>query len=133
MLAIALEETDAEWAELSPYEIARPEPSYSWQTATHYAEKMPDIDWHWIVGTDQWQQIDQWAEPEKLRELLHFIVVTRDGSGVIERDGWRHTEVEFSHPASSTKIRADLHNRREWLTPGVFEYCEKNGLYRSTT
>lgn len=131
MIAIALEEMKADWAELSRYEISRPEPSYSWQTATHYAETMPEVDWHWIVGTDQWEQIESWAEPEKLRTLLHFIVVTRDGDKVVERDGWRHTAVQFSHPASSTKIRAELGRYGEWLTPGVLSFCLQNDLYEA--
>lgn len=129
MISIALEETGSGWAELSRYEIERQGPSYSWQTAVHYSESMPEVEWHWIVGTDQWDQIENWAEPEKLRELLHFIVVTRDGSGVAERDGWRHTAVQFSHPASSTEIRSDLKSHTDWLTPGVFRYCRENGLY----
>ncbi len=129
MLAIALEEANADWAELSRYEISRPEPSVSWQTASYYAETMPGVDWYWIVGTDQWEQIEKWSEPEKLRKLLHFIVVTRGGSSVAARNGWRYTPVEFSHPASSTKIRADVERHGEWLTPKVLEYCRNNGLY----
>jgi len=130
MLAIALEETGSNWAELSRYEIARREPSYSWQTAAHYSETVPDVDWHWIVGTDQWDQIERWAEPEKLRELLHFIVMTRDGSDVLVRDGWRYTPVQFSHPASSTGIRTDLDGHADWLTPGVRDYCCEHDLYQ---
>ncbi|MEO0416098.1 MAG: hypothetical protein AAF226_14220 [Verrucomicrobiota bacterium] len=81
------------------------------------------------MGTDQWNQIDQWAEPDKLRDLLTFIVLTRDGDDVMERDGWRHIAVPFDHPASSRKIRAAYSKYRHWLPPAVADYCVQNKLY----
>jgi nicotinic acid mononucleotide adenylyltransferase len=88
------------------------------------------VNWHWIVGTDQWDAIDRWAEPEKLRDFLHFIVLTRDGDPVVERDGWRYTAVPFQHPASSTKIRENFADNVDWLVPGVADYCRELGLYQ---
>jgi nicotinate-nucleotide adenylyltransferase len=119
MLEVAIRETGSEWATVSDFELHRPAPSYSWETAAHFSTTQPGVAWHWILGTDQWEQIDRWAEPEKLRTLLHFVVFTRAGAVVRDRPGWRYTSVEFAHPASSTAIRRDPGACRDWLTPGV--------------
>lgn len=129
MLKIALVEMGYEWATVSDYELNRPGPSYSWQTAEHFSKQRQDVDWHWIAGTDQWAQIDKWAEPEILRELLHFIILNRAGVSAQEREGWRHTSVAFDHPASSTAIRANPEERSNWLPRGVLKFIRENGLY----
>lgn len=131
MLKIALAESSLRGASVSDFELNRPAPSYSWQTAEHFRQLEPATQWHWILGTDQWEQIDRWAEPERLREGLHFIVFTREDATVRERPGWRHTAVTFSHPASSTAIRENFERHRDWLTPGVADYCEREGIYRA--
>jgi nicotinate-nucleotide adenylyltransferase len=130
MLQIAIDETEMQNAEVSTWEAEQAEPSYSWETATHLSELHPEVNWHWIVGTDQWDAIDRWAEPEKLRDFLHFIVLTRDGDPVVERDGWRYTAVPFQHPASSTKIRENFADNVDWLVPGMADYCREQGLYQ---
>ncbi len=94
-----------DWASASRYEIDRPPPSYSWQTARHFAAENPDAELSWILGTDQWDAIDRWSEPDLLRTLLSFIVVTRNGTVVQDRAGWREVSISFEHPASSTAIR----------------------------
>jgi nicotinate-nucleotide adenylyltransferase len=130
MLQIAIDETEMQNAEVWTWEAEQANPSYSWETATHLSELHPEVQWHWIVGTDQWDAIDRWAEPEKLRDSLHFIVLTRDGDPVVEREGWRYTAVPFQHPASSTKIRKNFADNVDWLVPGVADYCREQGLYR---
>jgi len=130
MLQIAIDETEMQNAEVWTWEAEQANPSYSWETATHLSELHPEVKWHWIVGTDQWDAIDRWAEPEKLRDSLHFIVLTRDGDPVVEREGWRYTAVPFQHPASSTKIRKNFADNVDWLVPGVADYCREQGLYQ---
>ncbi len=125
-----LEQGLEQWAQVSTFEISRPGPSYSWQTAEHFRQQNPEVQWNWILGTDQWEQLQNWAEPEKLRNNLHFIVMTRDGDSVTPREGWNHTPVPFSHPASSTKIRQNLSAHKDWLSPAVTAYCERFSLYR---
>lgn len=129
MLEIALADEGMEWAEVSDFELNRPAPSYSWETSRHFRGLEPETDWFWILGTDQWDQIGNWAEPARLREDLHFLVFSREGQAVRDRPGWRHTPVVFSHPASSTAIRGDFEAHRDWLTPGVAAFCEREGIY----
>lgn len=121
MLEAAIRDEQLDWATVSDFELHRPAPSYSWETVRHFSATQPGVGWHWILGTDQWEQIERWAEPETLRSLLHFIVFSRAGTRVRDRPGWTYTPIEFEHPASSTAIRRDFAGHRDWLTPGVAE------------
>lgn len=132
MLEIALADAGMEWAEVSDYELQRPAPSYSWQTARFFSERFPDQEWSWILGADQWEQIEKWAEPEYLRKTLRFVVLRRGGQPIRHRPDWRQEEIDFHHPASSTEIRRDFRAHKDWLTPRLVAYCEERGLYGST-
>lgn len=130
MIQLALEDEHLEGAEVSTFEINRDQPSYSWETATHFKNHSPEVEWHWILGTDQWNSIDRWANPEILCDLLHFVIMTRNDEPVVERPGWRSETVAYEHPASSTAIRSDIEAHDEWLTPSVRDFCQAEGLYR---
>jgi len=135
MLDLAVEETASKssttWADVSDFELSRPAPSYSWEAALHFTSAAPEVEWYWIVGTDQWQVIDRWARPEILQKLLHFIVFTRHGNEVESRAGWRYTAIEFDHPASSSEIRKDWERHSDWLTDGVRAYVSQHRVYGS--
>jgi len=133
MIAMALAESRLDRASVSDFELNRPAPSYSWETARHFANLEPETEWCWIVGTDQWEKIDQWSEPDRLRESLHFLVFCRHGKVVEDRPGWRFTAVPFEHPASSTALREDFAEHREWLMPKVAAYCEREGIYGTSS
>ena len=131
MLELAIAELGmGDWATVGDFEINRETPSYSWQTVAHFREQMPDVNWHWIVCTDQWRVIDRWAEADKLRQWLSFIVLTRDGEKVESRSGWSHRSVAFEHPASASEIRADFTKFGEtWLASSVYRFCFENIIY----
>jgi len=96
---------DIPWAEVSEWEVSREEASYSWKTAQHFTGEFgEDAELFWIVGTDQWEVIEKWAEPEILADLLTFIVFPRGGTPA-EREGFRMLQVEASFDASSTEVR----------------------------
>jgi len=130
MLWLSIAEREwSDWAEVSHFEIDREPPSYSWQTAEHFRQAFPNAELFWICGADQWEQIEKWAEPEKLRDLLHLIVVTRAGSTVESKPGWRADFLSFNHPASATAIRAGQ-GEPSWLPKSVRAFCKREGLYR---
>ncbi len=131
MLQIALAEEAADWAEVSDFELRRPAPSYSWETACHFIQAFPQEKWSWILGADQWEQIDAWAEPEILRKSLRFLVAGRNHQEILNRRDWHYESISFDHPASSSAIRSDFPAHRDWMTPGVASYCEEQGLYHA--
>ena len=130
MLDLAIAEQEWDWATTSGVELVRAGPSFSWMTAEYFSRENPDAELHWILGTDQWEVIEKWACPETLRDLLKFIVVTRDGSEVTERNDWRLVKMEFDHSASSTAVRTDLKANSNFLTKAVLCFCEENELYK---
>lgn len=131
MLRLAL--ASASWAEVSPWEIDRGGPSYSWQTADHFAsEAGADVDLCWLLGADQWAKLHTWAHPEKLAALLTFLVFPRGEVPIAPRSGVRHETIDFRHPASSTVVRAAARAGQPLdglVSPAVAAYIRKHRLY----
>ncbi|MEM7145167.1 MAG: nicotinate (nicotinamide) nucleotide adenylyltransferase [Verrucomicrobiota bacterium] len=126
---------DLPWATVSKIELDRPDPSYSWQTAETFSLSNPEADLFWILGHDQWQSIDSWAEPDKLRSLLTFIVCAREHRQGDPRDGFRARFVDFHHPASASTIRerlaaGDPSSATALLPSEVAAYIADQGLYQ---
>lgn len=120
------------WAEASGWELGRPGPSYSWETARHFRSLWPSAELHWIMGEDQWANLERWAQPEVLRETLHFIVFARNGSAPQPREGWRMTVVAGAWPVSSTRVRAALaagEDAAGLLPAAVLQYIVRQRLY----
>lgn len=122
------------WAEVSGWELERAMPSYSWQTAEHFATLAgPGTELCWLLGADQWAALHTWARPEMLAALLTFIVLPRGPETIRPRPGFHHEMVNVSHPASSTAVRAAVHAGRSLqglVAPPVAEYIREHGLYQ---
>lgn len=120
------------WAEVSEWELARPGPSYSWQTAEHFAEENPGAELYWLMGEDQWAALERWARPEFLRERLTFIVFARNGEKPQERPGWRAHFLTGEWRGSSTEARGLLGAglpAAHLLPRAVEEYAVRERLY----
>ena len=78
MLKAALRGEPRFW--LSRCELDRPGPSYSVDTAREIHSAFPQAQLFWLIGRDQWEQLDQWREPEELRRLVRFIRFPRGGT-----------------------------------------------------
>jgi nicotinate-nucleotide adenylyltransferase len=131
MLRMAL--ADAPWAEVSQWEIDRAAPSYSWQTADHFATLAgPDTELCWLLGADQWANLHTWAHPERLAARLTFLVFPRGPEPVLPRPGFRHEAVDIRHPASSTAVRTAARAGQSLdglVAPTVAAYIREHGLY----
>jgi nicotinate-nucleotide adenylyltransferase len=125
---------DFPWAEVSNWEIERPAPSFSWQTADHFASLLgPEVELWWLLGDDQWRVLESWARPERLASQLRFAVVPRGEARVLPKPGFRHEMIAFSHPASATAVRHAVKQGQslDGLVPvEVAEYIREHGLYR---
>lgn len=98
------------WATVSELDLQLPPPSWSWRLAEHWHTRHPGHELHWLMGTDQWEQLHKWARYDYLCELLHFIVYHR-GQEPLPRPGVRSTFIcTGMHPASSSVIRQALQN-----------------------
>jgi len=131
MLKIATKEH--EWIHVSRWEIDRPSPSYSWLAAEHFMNEFPGSEMFWIIGNDQWQKIETWAEPERLSKNLTFIVFPRADQDPKPKMNFKSIFINFRHEASSTSIREDLTSNQltsSLLNPQVKEFINQNRLYQ---
>ena len=121
---------DIHWAEVDEHDLVAASPCYSWRTAENIATRFPDAELYWLMGTDQWQALPEWNRPNHLAHLVKFIVYTR-GETPTPRQGYELHGITGSHPASATKIRANMpqHLLTDWLSPEVAQYIEKHQLY----
>jgi nicotinate-nucleotide adenylyltransferase len=120
------------WGEVSGWEVAREQASYSWKTAQHFAEELGEgVELFWIVGTDQWEVIESWAQPDVLAELVTFVVFPRGGVAE-EKEGFRMVAVDASFDASSTETRRRVRAGEgvsELVVPAVERLIRERGLY----
>jgi len=121
------------WAVVDPLELELDGPSYSVRTAATIAAREPHARLAWILGHDQWRALPRWREPERLAELVEFLVFARDGEPEA-REGFRMRALHGTHPASSTAIRDALrHGRADeaaaMLPPAVAAYIARKALY----
>lgn len=124
---------DLPWAVVDDLETLREGPSFSWQTAEAMKAKFPTARLFWIMGTDQWDALPDWARPESLAECVEFIVFSR-GKPPSPYPGFHLHALEADHPASATAIRKAIaagQSTHPWLHPEVSCWIADHGLYRS--
>lgn len=124
---------DLAWATVDDFDLLRPPPSYSHETAEEMARRFPGAKLFWIMGADQWRALPRWKKPDRLAGLVEFIVFARDG--VPEpHPGWRMHFLAGTHPASATVIREELGAGRRalpWLDPAVEDFIRQRRLYNA--
>jgi nicotinate-nucleotide adenylyltransferase len=138
MLRAALKGEPRFW--LSRCELDRPAPSYAIDTAREIKEAFPHAQLFWMLGHDQWAQLDQWREPDELRRLVRFIRLPRGGDAAAPRGGTSRSARVLDLPRprridiSATEIRRRVKSRQsiDQLVPAtVAGYIRRHGLYRS--
>ncbi len=122
-----------EWAEVSDWELGRPGPSYSWETAAHYRQ-VGGESWelYWLMGADQWEELERWVRWEELAGTVIFLVFGREGRELRKREGVRAVFLEGTFGGSSTEVRAACRSGGGWrdlVDARVAEVMERAGLY----
>ncbi len=85
-------------------EIARPRtPSRTVDTVSALRERYPQYEFAWVIGSDLRAQVDRWKDADRLRSMVRFIVVGREGYGTSASD--RSVPIP---DVSSSMIRARL-------------------------
>jgi nicotinate-nucleotide adenylyltransferase len=121
------------WAVVDDFDLRRPPPSYSYETAEEMARRYPDTRLFWLMGADQWRALPRWKEPERLAKHVEFIVFARDGEPA-PHPGWTMHFLTGTHPASATAIRQALAEGRTGipcLDPEVEAFIRQRRLYTS--
>ncbi len=124
------------WAVVDGCELARAEPSFSWQTAEHFAGAGAE-ELYWLMGADQWAALPRWARPERLAELVTFVVFAREGHTPQSREGFRMVRLPGEFCGSATQVRhmvaaKRLHELEDFVTKEVGDYIRRNRLYTNS-
>lgn len=106
MLRMALE--DWHTAEVSELDLGMQPPSWSWRVVDAWISRYPGDELYWLLGTDEWEQLHQWARPDYLADHLTFVVYHR-GQEPKPRPGVRAVFLSGPmHEASASEIRRRL-------------------------
>jgi len=121
------------WLVCDGLELERSGPSFSWQTAEEFGRRFPEARIFWVMGEDQWEALPRWEKPERLAELVEFVVIGRNERDGVEREGFRAWFLPGVHAASATRIRRILREGGnpgpDLLDPQVMDYIRRRGLY----
>lgn len=98
-------------------EARLPTPSYTIHTVQALKQEYPAVDFVYLIGQDQFLQLDQWHEIDQLKQLVEFKVFNRQADN------------PTLFPESSTAIR---NGRLDYLDPKVLHYMIINHLYLET-
>lgn len=99
-------------------------PSYTINTVMRLRQLHPHYQFCWILGDDQYHNLDQWKSIDLLKSMIRFVVVSREGIGQREQ-GMDYLEY-FHHPASSTAIRQGGFH---YLPKSLRRFVSELGLY----
>jgi nicotinate-nucleotide adenylyltransferase len=119
----------------SKVESILPCPSYTFQTVEylHNAWNLRGrLDF--VIGYDQFFQLEKWKHPEILKMLCHFIVLPRltknseEKLAEMKEKGYRFTLIEMDYiPASSSEVRA---GNLDLVVPAVKRYILDHEIYK---
>ena len=129
---LRLATADLPWAVVDDFELHQPGQNFSYLTAEAMTARFPRSRLYWIMGGDQWDTLTSWRNPERLAELVEFIVLARGGIPTTH-DGYQLHIVQGQHKASATKIREAMESGKSshpWLDPRVAEWIARNQLYQ---
>jgi len=127
--------------EISDIEFKSEENSYTFNTITKLYEVYPEIEGkiNFIIGTDAFRKIQTWYRINDLKDLVEFVVFTRENNFMQEDlDNLKITGYNFKYAnmpyidISSTEIRnkIKLNEDISGLVPqSVNSYIKRNGLY----
>ena len=115
---------------LSRADLDMPTPSWSWRLAESFVLQDSEAEFYWIMGADQWRDLELWGRWEYLASLVTFIVYHRQ-EPLSPREGVRAVFLEGDYPASSSEIRQ--HPARAflkgWISLESLDYMRQEGLY----
>ena len=133
----------------STIEVDALEKRYTVETLEATKKSFPGADLLFIIGTDMYQEIENWRDYRRLFELAHLVIVNRPGFPFRDDVATFQLIKEktvvslpanprvfylpfIEQPISFTEIRDERRRGVDvsrWLPPLVWSYIEKNKLY----
>jgi len=114
-----------------PIEGEHEGPSYTINTIRQLKAQYPESRFSLIVGSDILEELDEWKDPEILRQEVEFLVIPRlevraEPNGKIPKG--------ILPPVSSSALRAALARKEDvsdWVPRRVLQYISEYELYSS--
>lgn len=107
----------------SDYEFRLDKPTYTYKTLRHLREEYPEHEFMLLVGGDNWDKFDQWAEHEEILQHHQVVVYPRaEGS-----------DLPYL-PISSTEIRQRISEGKDtsdMIDSKVADYIKEHNLYKN--
>ena len=111
---------------------------YSVETVRHYRSKFPEAELFFLIGRDQYDQLNDWHAIEELRKEVTFLCASREGNqdSTPEVEEPEDKDVIFLPSRridiSATEIRERAQQGasvRSLLPAAVADYLDQNPLY----
>ncbi len=134
MLELALQnEPDFD---LDPFEIERGGISYTVKTVRHFTHRYPQADLFWIIGGDQFEQLDRWRCIDELAQMLRFLVLPRTGADTQRPNSGKNLlyqvlDTPLMHESSSEVRRRCQQgdSLQGWVPDAVGAFISQQELY----
>lgn len=121
------------FGEICEAELQRKGQSYTYDTLKDLVNIEPDAKLYFIIGTDQYEQLDKWYKIEELKQLITFIIVNRGvNHQTVDEDMISVTIPRMD--ISSSMIRQRVKNKEtiNVLVPRkVNNYIREEGFYEN--
>jgi len=120
------------------FEVEEGGVSYSIETVKHFRAAYPNADLFWMIGADQFEQLDNWRDIDTLAGHLTFLVFGRTGSSLEPKviEGLEYFEVDAPlMDTSSSQIRELCKNGGSiegMVSEEVEAFISERGLYTVT-
>ncbi|MBO3077267.1 nicotinate (nicotinamide) nucleotide adenylyltransferase [Mammaliicoccus vitulinus] len=131
MLELAIK--DLQFGVVDRRELNRKGTSYTFDTIKEIQSEYPEHQIYFIIGTDQYENLNKWKNIDELKEMLIFVVVNRE----VDRQDVHEGMLALHIPridVSSTDIRNRCKNRQSikmLVTPRIETYIKRGRLYEN--
>ncbi len=118
----------------SDIEFGLPKPSYTSTTLAFLSEKYPDYNFRIIMGSDSFQNLNKWKNPEYIINNYEIYIYKRPGFEVVNNFNAKIKVMDAPLlELSATQIRQNIKagkSVRYMLPDNVLVEIEKSGYYR---
>ena len=135
---------DIPFLKVSDLELRLKGVSYTVQTLRKLTQNFPEVEWHWIIGSDMLYTFHQWYRYEEILSMAKMVAGAREQAEYDKMLSYREqlgplkNRVEIirlaAKPLSSTQVRKALETGepvvRDYLPEQVFSYIREHGLYQ---
>ena len=120
----------------SAFEFQLPRPSYTIDTLNALQQKLPQHEFHLVIGADNWAEWDRWRAHDEIVERFHVLVYPRLGYEVIIPASLAERVTLIDAPVieiSSTAVRqliAEGQQVKYYIPDDVERYINNKHLYQ---